>query len=259
MRFQFKPGLTLATAIAMGILLWLGTWQVQRLQWKLDLLSAIEAKQEAAPVPVEEALMAMGRGGDVEFMRVYIDGMPVGKGPAKIFGSNHGRVGYYIFTPYRTLGESETALNLFVNLGFVPEQNIAQLSSLSLGQRPQKITGTLRVYRPLPLFARWLAPKPDVARNIWYQRDIAAFNEALGVDSPLLWIDADEAPGATGQFAVAEKTYLDLPNNHLDYALTWYGLALVLLVIYLALSFSRASTSRASTSRASVGRDGDSD
>jgi surfeit locus 1 family protein len=115
--------------------------------------------------------------------------------------------------------------------------------------RPQgQLPGTVRItglIREVPAPAMF-TPANDAARNLWYWPDIAAMTDAAYRDTPgatmtalPFWIDADAQPEPPGGLPKGGATRLDLPNRHLEYALTWYGLALTLIGVYLAFAAGR--------------------
>ena len=115
------------------------------------------------------------------------------------------------------------------------------------GQLPGEveITGLIRVPQAPGLFA----PANDVARNLWYWPDVAAMHDARPsparrVSALPFWIDADAQPEPPGGLPRGGVTRLDLPNRHLEYALTWYGLALTLIGVYVAFAAGRLRQAR---------------
>ncbi len=101
------------------------------------------------------------------------------------------------------------------------------------------MTGLVRVPHEPGLFA----PANDVAHNLWYWPDVAAMQSSafagMDVRASSFWIDADAQPEPPGGLPRGGVTRLDLPNRHLQYALTWYGLALTLIGVYGAFAISR--------------------
>ena len=102
-----------------------------------------------------------------------------------------------------------------------------------------RITGLIREVPAPGMFT----PANDAARNLWYWPDIAAMTDSAFRDAPgatmtalPFWIDADAQPEPPGGLPKGGVTRLDLPNRHLEYAITWYGLALTLIGVYLAFA-----------------------
>ena len=115
---------------------------------------------------------------------------------------------------------------MLVNRGFVPTELKAQADRRDgLVEGETTVTGILRASEPRGLFV----PEPDPKRGEWFNRDVAGIARArdLGEVAPYL-IEADAVPGAK-TWPRGGQLRVDLPNNHLQYAVTWYGLALALM------------------------------
>jgi surfeit locus 1 family protein len=93
---------------------------------------------------------------------------------------------------------------------------------------PVTVTGIVRK----PWHQGWFVPDNDPAENLWFYGDAAAMARHMGISAPRLFIDADSAPNPGG-FPIGGQTRIDIPNNHLAYAINWYGFAVILLGIYL--------------------------
>lgn len=214
--------------LALAILLGLGTWQVKRLYWKEALLADIEERRNAAPATVAEIEAIAKSGGDIEYRKVSLSGTFDHARERHFFATHQGRTGYYIYTPL-TLADRRV---LFVNRGFVPFE-MKDPAKRSEGQATGevKITGLARA--PLVAKPSSLLPDNDIAKNIFYWKDLAAM--ASSADIPpdrlvKLFVDADAAPNP-GSWPQGGVTLIDLPNNHLQYAITWYGLAAALVIV----------------------------
>lgn len=234
-RTRFPWLMVLLAIPALAILLALGTWQVQRLAWKEDLLATIAARLAETPEPLAKVVSDLREG------RVSADQLEYKPATARVgflhdkeqffFATHRGRSGYYVYTP-GVLPEFANAV-VFFNRGFVPFDRKDPASRPE--SRPRglvTVEGLLRV----PLFAKpsFVVPDNDPAGNTWYWKDLAGMTAAAGLpqDSVLpVFLDA----GFPGRDYPAEilpvpgVTLIDLPNNHLQYAVTWYGLALTLI------------------------------
>ena len=207
--------------LGVSILCFLGAWQVQRLAWKEGLIAEIEARINAEPVPLPEAL-------DPErdaFLRVVLTGR-LEKAELDVMSSikNVGP-GFRIIAPME-LGQGAEAIGrrVLVDLGFVPEK------WKNLLDRPQSVRMQKRLFRDEVIgLVHWpnevdsFTPPPDEARGIWFARDVDAMAAALGTE-PVLVI-AQRHPD--GELPLPRPPGVDLPNNHLEYAITWFGLAFV--------------------------------
>jgi surfeit locus 1 family protein len=214
--------------LALAILLGLGTWQVKRLHWKEALIADIEERLSASPVPLSEIEAMAKSGGDIEYRRVRLSGIFDHSRERHFFATHQGRTGYYIYTPL-SLADGRI---LFVNRGFVP------FEMKEPAKRPDgQVAGEVQIkgLARAPLVAKpsSMLPDNDIAKNIFYWKDLAAM--ASSVDIPPgrlvnLFVDADDAPNPGG-WPQGGVTLIDLPNNHLQYAITWYGLAAALVIV----------------------------
>ena len=212
------------TVLALALLVSLGQWQVQRLNWKTELLATMDARVHGTPVNVVD------HPADVEawnYRRVVARGVFDHDREAHLQTTGpDGKAGYDIYTPLR-LADGRAVI---VNRGWVPfakKDQSTRGDGLSVGE--VSVVGLARLNRT----AEWYMPKNNTVKNIWFTANLPEMASFMNVKVALpLFVDADATPIAGG-YPIGGQTILDIPNNHLDYALTWYGLALVLLVIYL--------------------------
>ncbi len=216
---------TVFTVPVMLLLLGLGSWQIERLSWKRELIAQRHAAVAAAPVAVPRSLEE-ARG--MEFRHVTDEGVFLHD--KEIFlgaTSEAGRNGYQVLTPLREAG----GRIVFVNRGFIPAE-LKDPAKRSEGE----IAGTVRVQGllRLPPAGRpaWFLPdnRPDL--NYWFWVDLPAMAAADKLDRVApFYIDADATPNPGG-WPKGGVTRLELPNDHLQYAITWFSLAVALIVIY---------------------------
>ncbi len=216
---------TLFTAPVVLLCLGLGVWQVQRLFWKEDLIAQRQAAVSAAPIVAPRSLEE-ARG--MEFRHVTDEGVFLHD--KEIFlgaTSEAGTQGYQVLTP---LLEPAGRI-VFINRGFIPTELKAP------AKRPTgQIAGSVHVQGLLRLSPAekpaWFLPnnRPDL--NYWFWVDIPAMSAADKLDriAPF-YIDADATPNPGG-WPKGGVTRLILPNDHLQYAITWFSLAIALMVIY---------------------------
>ena len=217
--------------LLLAVLLALGTWQVQRLAWKEQLLSDIAERRGAAPVSIEAIEAILGQGGNVEYRPVTVTGTFANNRERHFFATWHGRTGYYVYTPL-ALADGRF---VFVNRGFVPFEN-KEPEMRKQGQLTgqQTVTGLARMQ--LDGKPSSIVPDNDVAKNIFYWKDLGTMASTVGIPAERLvpfFVDADDTPNPKGM-PIGGVTQFDLPNNHLQYAVTWYGLALALLAVGFA-------------------------
>lgn len=214
--------------IALAILISLGTWQVERLHWKEGLLADIAERRTAPPVLLAGIEAIAAQGGDIEYRTVTATGRYINNKERHFFATWRGQTGYYIYTPLQ-LADGRY---LFVNRGFVPYENKEpemRMQGQLTGQ--QTVTGLARA--KLPGKPSSLVPDNDVAKNIFYWKDLDVMASSVDLDKADVvpfFVDADSTPNPAG-FPIGGVTQVDLPNDHLQYAFTWYGLAAVLLVV----------------------------
>ncbi|MEQ8935129.1 MAG: SURF1 family protein, partial [Amphiplicatus sp.] len=122
MTFKFRPALALAVAVAVAILIALGVWQLQRREWKLDLIHQTERLSEAPPIPFDDALARVAAGENMEYAPVYLNGVYAHDLEARIFGTLDSVAGVYVFTPLDTPDPKFGGRRfVYVNRGFAPQ------------------------------------------------------------------------------------------------------------------------------------------
>lgn len=229
-----RRGLVLRSVAALAaflILIGLGTWQVERLRWKEELIATIDQRIAAPPAPLQPSAQWAGMTAVTdEFRRVSFtatflhdrEGFVYTTGSALRGGA--GGPGYSVFTPAR-LADGSLVL---VDRGFVPEARRDPATRMD-GQTPGsvEIVGALRWPEPRSVFT----PTDDPARNLWFARDPAAIAAAKGLAVAPFYVE-QESPPASGGVPALGQLQPNIPNNHLQYVLTWYGLALALAVVF---------------------------
>lgn len=210
--------------VAMGLLLALGTWQVQRLAWKEALLERIETGLSQPPASVAEIERLVNAGEPVEYRPMRATGSFLHELERHFFATHQGQSGFYVYTPLRL----EDGRALFVNRGFVPYDR-KDARNRPDGQVGGTVTVTGLAREELKQKPSWIVPDNEPSNNIFYWKDRAAMAESAGLEAGVLpfFLDADDSPNPGG-VPVGGVTIINLPNNHLQYAITWYGLALAL-------------------------------
>jgi len=214
--------------IALAILISLGTWQVERLHWKEGLLADIAARQVAAPVPLADIEAMAASGGDIEYRKVTATGRYINNKERHFFATWRGQTGFYVYTPL----ELADGRALLVNRGFVPYENKEPEMRMQ-GQLTDQQTVTGLAREKLPGKPSWVVPDNDIAKNIFYWKDLDVMAESVGLEKARVipfFVDADSTPNPAG-LPIGGVTQVDLPNDHLQYAFTWYGLAAVLVAV----------------------------
>jgi len=218
---------TVAMLAALAILLGLGTWQLQRKAWKEGLLSDINARTMAEPISLDDAMRRWRAGDDLEYVRVRVAGRFRHARERFYYAPGKDGPGFHVYTPL----ETAAGPIVFVNRGFVPEHfkdQVGRRDGLPAGETV--VIGLLRA----PGVRGAFTPANDPKGNLWFWRDLAGMaDSALGAEATRaapFFLDAEAQPGET--WPKAGVTRLGLPNRHLEYALTWYGLALALIGVY---------------------------
>lgn len=201
----------------------LGTWQLFRLQWKLDLIDRVEHRVHAPPVPAPgPAQWPRINTADDEYRHVQLAGTFLHAHTTPVQATTELGFGYWLLTPLRAADGSI----VLINRGFVPAADLRE----ALAARPDEaaaVTGLLRMTEPGGIFPR----RNDPAVNRWYSRDVHAIAAVRGLTRVApYFVDADAMPNsATPDVSspVGGLTVVSFHNNHLAYALTWYALALM--------------------------------
>lgn len=223
-RFRPLPMLTVWTLIGIVLLCGLGKWQLDRLQWKLGLIAAAETRSHAPPVPIDDLLGKPARA--VEYTHAAASGEFVAGKRAYLFSQlEDGRIGFQVVEPMH-LADGRV---LLVDRGFVPQAGAnTPAPSAPTPAGEAQIAGLVRSEQKPGLFT----PPPDLKNMVFYVRDIPAIAAALGANGALPVMLAEDRDRPLGTYPEGGHTRLTFRNDHLQYAITWFSLALVLLVMY---------------------------
>lgn len=215
--------LTITVFLALCVLMGLGTWQLQRLQEKEALLADVAAGLEAPPVPLPAEITDAA---EWNYRPVVVEGVFDHARELHLHMlSRSGAPGYHILTPLIREG----AAPVLVNRGWVPPKLKDPAARAPGPEGLVRITGIART----PRFGGTFVPESDARANMWFEVDFAAMAEATGLPLLPVLVEDSAEPAGPDSYPVPGQTRFDIPNNHLDYALTWYGLGLVLVVIYV--------------------------
>ncbi len=228
---MMKYGLIWPTVMALSglvVLVSLGTWQLQRRAWKLELLERIESRVKTEPVALTRILERPQKTNDIDYWPARVNGVFLHKQELHFYDVISGTLGWRIITPLKT----SDGKRLLVDRGFVPDH------LRDPAQRPQsQIKGEVQItglIRSPPNKKAFFTPANNIAENQWYWRDLYAMAQARGISTKNLvpfFLDADATP-VPGGWPRGGATRLNPPNRHLEYALTWYGLAVTLIAVY---------------------------
>ncbi|MGE0095720.1 MAG: SURF1 family protein [Alphaproteobacteria bacterium] len=224
---------TLIAMAGVAILTGLGTWQVHRLHWKEALIASMEARGAEPPL---ESVPFGGDPAAIEYRRIRITGsFSHDKEMYLQSRVRNGAAGLHVVTPL-VLGERGTVL---VDRGWVPpEKGDPETRPEGQVEGPVVVEGVVRLDQEPGLFTP--DNRPDA--NQWYRMDTRAMGAQAGFDVVPFYIAATTGP-APGGFPIADAAAgVQIVNNHLQYALTWYALAVALSVIYLIFVFRKPKT-----------------
>ena len=227
MNRRFPWLLTIASALTLALLCALGAWQVQRMQWKDGLIARAEAAAAVAPAPLARVLTAA----DPEFRKALVVCRGLPTAPYVELQSIHdGEPGSRLISACIPEGMNRTFL---IDRGFVPDIIPARPRVLA-STLPLSLTVELR-RTPAP---NGMAPAPTQGR--FFARDGDAMAQALGAARPSEFIlFALTSSNPEWQALIASAPPAAFSNNHLGYAITWFGLALALIGFYVAVLLRR--------------------
>lgn len=231
----------IAAATVFLMLIGLGTWQVQRLAWKEGLIATIKARRHSEPKPLGEIARQYSATQDVDYQPVRVSGRFLHDREQHFLATWKGDAGFYVYTPLE-LADGRAVL---INRGFVPYE-LKDPGKRPAGQVTGEVTMTGLARNPLAEKPSSMVPDNDLTKNIFYWKDIAAMSSRAGLDAVRLvpfFVDADAASNPGG-LPVGGVTLIDLPNSHLQYAATWYGLASALLAVFAILAWRRRKGAR---------------
>jgi surfeit locus 1 family protein len=244
-RILLWPGL--ATAIALGILLSLGVWQLNRRAGKEALLGALNASLTATPLALATDAVerikvhaagfpAIGPDELPELTRVTVTGtfLPTRSVPVRATlpatkGGMTSGIGFFWMTPLRL----ESGAVIFINRGFAPSGGDWKPPAIPTPEGSQTINGLIRQPEKPQMFT----PPDNPAKGEYFSRDPRAMAMAVGLAPDRVsafFVDAERAPGdAMPPVGVdAREMIARIPNNHLQYAVTWFGFALTLIGVF---------------------------
>ena len=226
-------GFTAFTLAIAALLLGLGSWQLERLDWKQALIAERAARLAAPPLPLGPSATTPEAPGALDFRRVELSGRYRHQDELLLVApSIRGHAGYHVITPLERPGGDL----VLVSRGWIPYRLRAP-ESRAEGQIEGlvSITGIAHARGRQGLFV----PDNEPENGLWYWRDLAGMAAHLGYEVTPVLVEAGPEPNPGG-YPVGGQTWARLPNDHLGYALTWYALAAALIVVYLVRRRKRA-------------------
>lgn len=226
---------------ALAVLLRLGFWQLERLEWKEGLIARVEAGLKQPPVDLDMIEKLLRNGTDIEYRPVKASGVFDHANEQHFYTTHKGQAGYHIYTPLK----GEDGRILMVNRGFVPFEAKDPVN------RPRgQVSGTVAftgLARSAP------AQKPntfvfdnDLEKNVYHWKSLeqmvarAYGDTSVQVRPFFVDIKTMTTPETVpGDLPLAGITRISFPNSHLSYAVTWFGLAATLLFIGIPFAWKR--------------------
>jgi surfeit locus 1 family protein len=222
---------TLFAAIGVAVLIALGVWQLDRKVWKENLIETLNTRLAQAPQDLQAGAEWSGfTQVEDEYRRVvFVAEFPFGEQAfvytaGSAFRPDVQGAGYWVFAPAR-LADGKI---IVVNRGFVPLDRKDLAAHTMTEGRILQIIGALR----WPDRPGMFTPNDEPERNVWYSRDPLAIAKAKNWDIKAPFYIDQESPVPSGGWPKPGKLQVNLPNDHLQYAITWFGLALGLAVVY---------------------------
>jgi len=231
-RFRPQPGFTLLCLLLFALCMGLGLWQLERLQWKLELIAQIQRNMHAPAISLAQALKlgiehaqyrrVTARGSLDNTKENYLYTTGPGGGPV-----------YHVLTPL-LVGSGNAVMT---DRGYIPV-SLRDPATRSEPNGQLEYVGILR----MPDKSGTFTPSPDLHHRVWFTRDVEAMarRDHLRLVAPVI-LEAVATPGE--KWPHGGQTRIDLPNDHLEYALTWFLLAMTLAIVYLTWHRARGRLS----------------
>ena len=194
----------------------LGTWQLYRLQWKLDLISEITFGLESTPIEYSNSIKK-------NYQRVNAKGKFDFDKQIYLYSLNDsGKPGYDVVTPFRTNKNQ----NVLINRGWIKKEFKDNPSINIETDAEREIIGLLReIYKP-----NIFKPDNDLKNNIWFSINLEDLKVVTGEQFSEFVIFLEDNEVMT---PLPKKISIDVPNNHLKYAITWYAISISIIFYYL--------------------------
>ncbi len=226
-------GLLIPAALAFATLIALGTWQIERKAWKESLIASLTERLDAPPaaLPPPASWPSLDPARD-EYRRVTFTAQFENSQEALIYATASAfrpdvdslGPGFWVFVPAK-LADGAAVV---INRGFAPKDPRNAAARRGSPSGDVEIIGVMR----WPDGAHWFTPKPDPAHNLWFLRNPQSIAAAKGWPSVAPFYVEQESPTPPSGWPKPGKLVVRLRNEHLQYAITWYGLALVLVVVF---------------------------
>ena len=206
--------------IALVSLVYLGSWQLHRLEWKTELLNSIKDGQTEGYIEYPYDI----KNNDFSYKKSFISGKIDQSKELHFFNINsYGQSGYNIIVPLLTEGRT-----VYIDLGWT---NFKDINSKEFMFR--SLNGELD-FRGILIYSkkrRLFSPKPDTIKNSWYLMNIKEMDQFTKLNSEKYIFRVVEQEYYLD--LLNEFTAINIPNNHLQYAITWFALAISIAAMYI--------------------------
>jgi surfeit locus 1 family protein len=223
---RFRPSFwpTLVSIPALLLLLGLGIWQLERLAWKEALIANFSARVGEAPLETAPDGRSVD---DIEYRRVRLTGRYLNDKEMFLAGRTfNNRGGWHVLTPFVT----DDGATVIVDRGWIPlDRKDRAGRPQSLIEGPTSVEGVIR----RPNVRGYFTPENEPDRNLWFSADVEAMARAAGVGPVRPYLVEGLRQAIPGGFPVGAEIRFALRNDHLQYAITWFSLAIALVVIYV--------------------------
>ena len=194
----------------------MGTWQLYRLQWKVEIINEIKAGLNSSPIKYSNLVKK-------NYQRVNIKGKFNFNEQIYLYSLNDkGKPGFDVITPFKT----ENNDNVLVNRGWISKELKGKTIINTKNNSEQKIVGFLReIYKP-----NIFKPANDIENNVWFSINLKEISKVTGkrFDEFVIFLEDDQE-----KIPQPKKVSIDVPNNHLKYAITWYAISVSIIFYYL--------------------------
>jgi len=231
--FTIRLWPTLIALVMMAVMIGLGYWQIQRLHWKENLIAEMQERMQEPSIDLDLSSIAAEDMPNMEYRPARATGLLQNTHELFLTSiSKKGEGGYHVLTPMQL----DDGRMLLIDRGWVPYTGKDPATrDKSQFAKPVTISGILRLAHK----SHWPQPDNKPEKGEWYRYDIEAMAQAAGAAALLPYVlEADDTPNPD-RWPIGGQTRIDLPNDHFGYALTWFGLAFVLLVIYGVFSWQK--------------------
>lgn len=240
---RFPIGLTITTAISLAILIWLGVWQLERLAWKEDLLAKRAGMATMQARPLGEVIADIKDPQDLDMIRVTVDCPGLAQAPYEsLYGMAQGQMVSRLISACRLKDAPYDAI--LVDRGYVLD-TVSSRPAVIADDYPAHVVGLLippeqKGGLTSTVTVKALPTTPEGAPKLWFGRDLPGIAKALGVSNPApLFLIAETSTNPDWKPLTPGLPPIVINNRHMEYAMTWFGLAGALACVYAAMLWRR--------------------